>query len=162
MRTVTGKQRGTSLIQVGSRADSKDTILEANLDWKIPSISLSTWRFYSLILIWKKVWLVEGWLKRNKLSLLLKSEKPLKKVWPWPKAQQQEGARYIPRLNHPHDGVPGVRSTHLLDGALLGAFSVSFVSLSSLFLTHMPGFLGIQYQVNHLLLNLCLRSTFGE
>lgn len=32
MRTVTGKQRGTSLIQVGPRADSKDTILKANLD----------------------------------------------------------------------------------------------------------------------------------
>lgn len=32
MRTVTGKQRGTSLIQAGSRANSKDTTLEANLD----------------------------------------------------------------------------------------------------------------------------------
>lgn len=39
-------------------------------------------------------------------------------------------SQYISMSIHPWDSVPGVRSSHLLDGAFLGAFSVSFVSLS--------------------------------
>lgn len=129
MRAVRGKQKGTSLIQVGSRAHSRDAVLGACLDWKIPNIPLWTQRFYSLIiLILEKVWFVGGQLKRNKLYQFLKVSKGFGEVWLWPRAQWQSDM--FPLSIHSWDWVPGVQSSHLLGSTSLSAFALSLVSLS--------------------------------
>lgn len=156
MRAVRGKQRGTSLIQVGSRAHLRDAVLGACLDWKIPNIPLWTQRFYSLIiLILEKLWFVGGQLKRNKLYQFLKVSKGFGEVWLWPKAQWQSGM--FPLSIHSWDWVPGVQSVI----CLVVHRWVPSLSPWSRFPILLPGFPGIQYHINYLLLNLCPRSISG-
>lgn len=156
-RAVRGKRRGTSLIQVGSRAHSRDVVLGACLDWKIPNIPPLNpkiiqsyyFNFGRSSGLWEGSWRVINYTNF------------------WRLAKAVEGFGFYQRLSGSQicsacQSISGIESQVSRAVICLVAHHwVPYLSPWSLFPILLPEFPGIQYHINYLFLNLCLRPISG-